>query len=287
MNVLDRSRRAIHLAAVACLSTALCLAATSPTAGAEAQAGWARFGHFAPTAAPVDVSVDGKPFARSIAFKDVSDYASLPAGPHHFELRAAGQPQSAPLLAIDAEVPTDQSITIGALAGASGLTSEVFEDALTQPPAGSSLVRFIHAAPSAGAVDVRLSTGAVVASDISYLTATPYGVVPPGQYDVDVVRSGTSDVLLHISGWSIAMGVQSSIIVVEGIDGRLDVAPVQDSAGAAVRPLGGVQTGYGGMAPHAGGGSDARTTATVAGVAMAAALPAVVRRRRRQGRPTA
>jgi hypothetical protein len=42
------------------------------------------------------------------------------------------------------------------------------------------------------------------------------------------------------------------VIIVKGLDGNLDVVPVVDAVAAAAAPTGGVQTGYGGMAPRPG-----------------------------------
>lgn len=218
--------------------------ATSGAAGT----GWVRFGHFAPAAEPVDVSVDGVVFASDIAFKTVSEYLPLSAGTHRFEVRPVGHPEAAPVLGIDAVVPAAGSITISAVSSPDGLAASVFDDALTQPPEGQALVRFVHAAPIVDSVDIRLPDGTFAARNVAYLSATSYLPISPGQYDVDIVSSATGEVLLHITGWSIAMGVQSSVIVVQGVDGLLDVAPVRDSVATAVAPTGGVPTGDGGMA---------------------------------------
>ena len=250
----------------------------APAAGS----GWARVGHFAPSAAPVDVWVDGAPFATGIAFKNVSDYAPLTAGVHRFELRAAGQPDSPTLIDVQAGVPDGGSVTIGAVTTRDGIASQVYDDALTAPPAGEALVRFIHAAPDVQAVDVQVIDGPLLAASVPYPAATGYEAIPAGQYDVQVLAAGTPNVLLQVRGWSIDPGAQSSIVIVKGLDGQLDVAPLRDSAAVPVPPVGGVQTGFGGMARAAVGDSDNSMSAigsTVAGLATVAMLFVVVRRR--------
>ena len=239
------------LVTIAAVATIGLLVGASPVVAASAPAdtGWARFGHFAPTADPVDITVDGMPFAQAIGFKSVSDYVPLAAGDHHFELRLSAQPDGPVVLAIDATVPPAASITVAAVSTEGGITGQVFDDALTQPPAGQALVRFIGAAPIAQAFDVQVADGPTVAAGVTYPSATGYVPITPGQYDVNIVAPGTSDVLLRISGWSIEPGVQSSVIIIEGLDGKLDVAPVRDAMAASAPPSGGIQTGYGGMAP--------------------------------------
>jgi Domain of unknown function (DUF4397) len=224
-------------------------AATPHTA--PAAAGWARFGHFAPSAEPVDVWVDGMPFASTISFKNVSSYIPLSAGPHQFELRLSSQPNGPALINVEAGVPAGGSVTVSAVTTRDGIASQVYDDALMSPPAGAALVRFIHAAPDVQAVDVRVINGPTLAAAVPYPDATTYQSIAGGQYDVQVLAAGTKTVLLQVRGWSIEPGAQSSIVIVRGADGKLDVAPLRDAAAVGLAPAGGVQTGYGSMAPNA------------------------------------
>jgi hypothetical protein len=249
------------------------LAMAAPAAPAAAQ-GWARFGHFAPSAAPVDVLVDGQPFVSDVAFKSVSNYEPLDAGLHHFELHASSDPTAAALLSVDVSVPAAGAITIGAVTTLDGVAPQIYDDALATPQPGQASVRFIHSAPDVQAVDVQVIGGPLLASDVPYPTASGYEPITPGQYDVNVLQSGTTNVVLHIAGWSIQPDTQASIVIVKGLDGKLDVVPVRDSAATTVTPVGGVQTGYGGMADvidppkH---GTDLALIAAIGGIAIVGA----------------
>ena len=236
---------AIGIAAVVGVASAASLPA------ADATAGWARFAHFAPGTQAVDVLVDGAAWATNISFKDVTQYLPLPVGVHHFSIAPADSPASAPVLEIDAGVPAGGAITVSAVTTQDGLAPQVFDDSLTTPPAGQSLVRFIHAAPDVPAVDVQVVGGPVLASDVTYPWATSYQPIAAGSYDVDVKPVGSDQVLLHISSWSIEPGAQSSIVIVKGTDGALDVVPVLDSSAVAVAPTGGIQTDEGPIASPA------------------------------------
>src|SRR5205085_168412 len=119
------------------------------------------------------------------------------------------------------------------------------------------------------------------ASSIGYPSATDYLPITAGTYDVDVRPAGSMDVLLHIAGWSIAPGAQASVIIIDGADGKLDVVPLVDAAAASTMPAGGVQTGYGGMAPE-GRSSTGWTTGAVAALAVVAAMGLLATRTRRR-----
>ena len=224
--------------------------ATTVAAAPElpADSGWVRFGHFAPSAGGVDVFVDGTLLANDITFRTVSDYVPVASGPHEFEIRATGEELSDPVLSVQAGVPVNGSVTIGAVTTRDGIASQIYTDELVQPAPDTSLVRFIHAAPDVQAVDVAVVGGPALATDVPYPTATGYSDIAPGTYDVEVRAAGTDDVVLRVTGWTIDPGVQSSIVIVRGLDGQLDVAPIRDAVAAPVAPDGGIQTGGGAMA---------------------------------------
>lgn len=236
---------------VGALAIAATIASPAAAAGDPGATGWARFGHFAPSATAVDVLVDGEPFATEIDFKRVTDYRELPAGVHRFELRASADPDGPALLSIDADVPADGAVTVTAVTTRDGVAPQVFDDALLTPEAGQSLVRFIHAAPDSAAVDIAIVDGPALASDVPYPEATEYRDVAPGSYDVVVSDAETEEAVLRVDGWRIEPGVQATIAIVAGQDGMLDVAPIVDAVAVADAPQGGVQTGYGGMADSA------------------------------------
>lgn len=247
-----RSVRAVATLAAAIVAIAISLVAAPGGAlataapGAGSGQGWARFGHFAPSQAPVDIYVDGAPFAAGIAYKNVSAYGSLSAGVHQFSVRPAGADAgSAPIAELDANVPDGAAVTISAVSTRQGLAAQVYDDALATPASGEALVRFIHATPDVAAVDVRVTGGAALASGLPYPQATSYLPVTPGTYDVDVVAAGTDEVLLHIAGWTVAAGTQASVVIIRGLDGGIDVAPVTDAAAVVAMPVGGVQTDLG------------------------------------------
>lgn len=281
MNHLDRNRTRIRRTATAILASfVLALIAVglvaAPAGAASASTGWARFGHFAPSAEPVDVFVDGELFAERIGFKTVSDYGALSAGVHRFEVKPTGEPDATAVVALEANVPADGAVTIGAVTTLDGVATQVFDDELVVPEPDASLVRFIHAAPEAAAVDIAVKGGADLATDVPYPGATEYAAIEPGAYDVVIADAETGEVLIEVAGWTINAGEQSTIVVVQGTDGALDVAPVVDAVAVASAPSGGVQTGFGGMA----GGEDGRSGAAATVAALAGLLAVTAWRRR-------
>lgn len=248
------------LAFIASLIAALALGTTANAQ--DADTGFARFGHFAPSVEAVNVFVDGEPFADGIDFKSVSAYVEVPAGIRLFELRLATDPEGPVALAIEANVPAGGAVTIGAVTTRDGVAPQVYDDDLTSPTPGNSSVRFIHAAPDAASVDIQIAGGDPLVTDVPYPTASAYVDIEAGTYDVTVTDSESGDTLLEVAGWTISGGEKSTIIVVRSTDGLLDVAPVVDAVGMSLAPTGGVATGFGGMADVIGTPSTATSTST-------------------------
>jgi hypothetical protein len=255
------------------LFVAVAFAPLHVSAGTADGNGWARFGHFAPSADAVDVLIDGAPFASNLSFKDVSEYREVPAGAHTFELRAGSDPDGPALLSIATNVADGGAITVAAVTTRDGIAPQVFDDEVLVPQPGEALVRFIHAAPDSAAVDISVVGGPQLARAVPYPEATEYGDVSPGTYDVVVSDAGTGLPLLEVDGWSIEAGVQASIVFVVGSDGALDVAPLVDAVALPVAPTGGVQSGYGGtaaqpFAPRSADGARSTLPVTIAAAAV-------------------
>lgn len=223
-----------------------------PAPGAAPTSGWVRFGHFAPSAQAVDFLIDGQPVAKDINFRQVTGYQSVPAGVHQFAIVDAANPTGPPVLQFTSGVSAHDAVTVGAVTTRSGLASQVYDDTPTTPPAGQALVRFIHTSPDVPAVNVSVLNGARLASNVAYPIATPYQPVPAGTYDISVTDASSGVPLLQIDQWHAIAGSQESVVIVRQSNGQLDVVPISDTSGTGSVPVGGMQTGLGGTAPHSG-----------------------------------
>lgn len=267
-------------------------ASAAPAAPGQAATGWVRLGHFAPAEMPVDLAVDGEVVAEGVAFREVTDYLPVSAGTHQFRVLATGAGSAEdPLLEVEAGVPADGAVTVAAVATRSGLGGQVYDDDLASPPDGSALVRFIHASPDVAAVDVAVIDGPVLATGVAYPVASPYEPVPAGTYDLRVTAVDGGDDLIQVADWTAAAGSQSTIVVVRGLDGEPDVVPINDSDGTSAMPVGGLATGFGGLAepPSAGPSAGGSARWVVAGAAAILTVLGLwlVRTRQPRGRPAA
>ena len=103
-------------------------------------------------------------------------------------------------------------------------------------------VRFVHTVASAGPVDVAVIGGPVLVRDLSYPQSSPYISVAPGTYNIELLAAGTQTVLVRIMGWTAVSGVSTTVQLVRGANGVLDVSPMTDPPTASL-PLTGASTG--------------------------------------------
>lgn len=280
-----RSTRWILAAALPAVALAFVAAAPAGAKGsrqAAAPSGFARAGHFAPGKGPVDLVVDGTVAAKGLTYKHVSPYLAVPAGPHSFVLRTT---EGKVVLRVEAGIPANGAVTIGAVTTRSGLAGNVYDDRLQTPAAGMALVRFVHTAPAASKVDISISGGPTLATSVGYPSATPYRSIKAGTYNLDVRSVQTKQVLLRISGWTATAGSQFSVVLVNTEAGKLDAVPFMDSTAAPAAPHGGAATGLGGTAPPAlahAGWLSTRSAGVLGALSLAAGTAGVLSVRRRR-----
>ncbi len=155
--------------------------------------------HASPDAPNVDVLVnDGVAFSN-IAFEAITDYASLTPGTYNIKVVPTGATEP---VVIEADLPLADGVdyTIVAVGELANIEPLVLEDDNSVPADGQAKVRFVHASPNAPAVDVAVTDGPVLFSNVSFKEATDYIEVAAGTYDLEVRLAGTTDVVLSLPG---------------------------------------------------------------------------------------
>ncbi len=153
--------------------------------------------HASPDAPAVDVWVNGAPAFTNLAYKGITGYASLRAGTYNVKVVPAGQTSPVVIQATLTLRPnTDYTVlAIGTLAHIHPL---VLIDNGVPAPADQARVRFVHASPDAPAVDIAVTNGPVLFSNVSFGQSGGYITVPAGTYPLEVRLAGTSTVVLSL-----------------------------------------------------------------------------------------
>jgi Domain of unknown function (DUF4397) len=252
------------------------LLAASPGVASADNSGKLRMGYFSSDAPAVDFYLDGQKAWSDIGYKTVSQYINVTAGNHTITVRTAGQPNSAPVAEGQQSIEANSFFT-GIAAGKINQQKVAFyADSLSTPPAGKSMVRFVHLAPEVPGVDVKVVNGPTLFTNIGFLGGSQYATVDAGTYNLALYPTGASTpTLFTANGVEVPPGVVATAIGSGGVGVPVELVKVLDAASAPTTPQGGAATGGGGLALRQAAG----VAPVLIGLVMAALLLGLTRRR--------
>ncbi|MGG4168386.1 DUF4397 domain-containing protein [Rossellomorea vietnamensis] len=178
----------------------------------SAQPSYVRVLHAVPDAPNVDVYVNGNHVLRDVAFKDVSDYLTLPAGKYHIDVYPAG---TSVTTVISKKVKIDPG-KIYTLAAVGTLNKMQLLPYLDDPtvPGGETKVKFIHLSPDAPAVDIAVKGGDVIFPDISFKQATDYLGLTPMTVNLEARVAGSKNSVLSVPNVKLSPNQAYTIVAV-------------------------------------------------------------------------
>jgi len=150
-----------------------------------------RLFHAAPGAPEVDIYANGRQVAKRLAYGQFTDYISLATGTYTIEAFPVGLKDN-PVLRIT--LPIESKVYTLALIGILpriGVLPIVDEFVPSSP--GRANIRFANLSPNAPSLNLALSTGLNLFTDVSYTEVSDYTPIRPGNYHLIVtpVRSNT------------------------------------------------------------------------------------------------
>jgi uncharacterized protein DUF4397 len=234
-------------------------AAAAPASYAAASTGWINLGNLSATSSAVDLylysSGDSSPKAvlPDVRYGTVSAFEVVNAGDYSVKMRTAGSSASSqPILTAAVTVQAGRSYTVAALnSSAKERQLKVIDDSLTTPK-GKSLVRVIQASVNQKSVTFHCSCAAGtpgnIVTDAAPGSVSGYATIPPGTWTM----SATGATAKTSQPIALSAGTVHTEVVLDGPNG-LEIANLVDAVGSGQPPLGGVNSGFGGTAPHGPG----------------------------------
>lgn len=158
-----------------------------------------RFINASPNAPGLDALVNGSIFEQDLVYAEASDYITIRTGTPWAEFVRTGTDQT--LAETEIGIAKKGNFTLLAVNPASSMGTLFVSDDYTAPATGEIRVRFIHAAPGAGDVDIYVTApGTNIAgvepavADLPYLESSGYLDAPAGTYQVRICPTGTKTV---------------------------------------------------------------------------------------------
>jgi hypothetical protein len=193
-----------------------------------------RFVHAAPNAPDLNVSAGerGSIFSQ-VSFKDVTPYREIEENRPEFQAMPANQPAGEPL-AKNAELVLDgKYYTVIAVPSddGRGVELEALRDDGDRGDATKARVRFVHAAPRAGDIDVIVNNDAEpFFDDIAFGGDPNYKEVMPGAALIQVRAAKANTVLLRMSEMQFAAGESVTIVLTHpsGASDKIEAIRITD-----------------------------------------------------------
>ncbi|NJN15181.1 MAG: DUF4397 domain-containing protein [Oscillochloris sp.] len=257
--------RILQFGVVAVLGLMLALVGL-PIAYAQADAE-IRIVHAVPDAPAVDVYVDGTAVAEGVGFFTASNYLPLAAGEHRIQVTAAGTPADQSVISTTVDLAAGQAYTVAASGTLATIEATVLQDDRTIPTAGDTKIRFVHLVPGAPAVDVRrvgADQDVPIVNNLPFQEASDYIPLLPGNYDFNIVATGTDQVVLDFNEDIVADAPIYDVFLV----GELPNIQAQVISPAAAQPAQAQQTPQATMTMTAAATTEATAEATTEATVM-------------------
>jgi hypothetical protein len=223
-------------------------------AAASTNIGYVRLAHLSPDTPDVDVYLDSassqikEQVFKGVGYGVMSGYLKLPVGEYAVSMRVAGaDPSTPPVLTTDVTVLKGHAYTVAGVGRHAGLGLKVFNDDLSSPMNGKAKVRIIQASIKEPQLNVSMTDGEKIGSNVSFATTTAYHQVKSGSFSILVTPSGggkTTKLRVHLQPDSVY-----SLLI---LDGKTSLEPdlKVDAGRQGDVPVVAVQTGLGGAAPR-------------------------------------
>jgi hypothetical protein len=179
--------------------------------------------HGSADAPAVDVLVDDAAAIAELIFGDFAGYVRVEAGDRNFKVNAAGT--DTVVINADASLEEDKFYTVIASGPLASISPLVLVDNV-EGAEGMSMVRVVHNAASAPAVDVYatapgadLSTATPVLTGVPFQAVSDYLSVPAGTYQFRVTVAGTTTVAIDTGAVELASGTNYTAIALDAVGG--------------------------------------------------------------------
>lgn len=206
-------------------ASSLLIVSGSATLAQDSGTAMVRVVHASPDAPPVDVWVDGNRAIQGLAFGNATDFVSLPAGTHQVAVTPANQPIGSAVIDTPLTLQAGMAYEVAAVGKLANIAAQVYPVDLSPLAAGKARVRVVHASPDTPAVDVAVTGGPVLFSNVSFPNGTDYATVDAGTYNLDVRPAGTSTVALALRNVSLKASTVYDVFAI-GLSGDKSLKPL-------------------------------------------------------------
>ncbi|WP_432661918.1 DUF4397 domain-containing protein [Wukongibacter baidiensis] len=150
-----------------------------------------------PNTPSVDIYANGNLIIKDLGYKEFSKYLPVAAGNYNIKIYPTGQREK-PILDSDIYIPQGTAFNVTMIGEAPNVSLYPIPEPTTAQDFGRPCIRFVNLSPNAQNVDVTLSDGRKIFTNVGYKNFTDYACMPTGTYTFQVRPAGSDEVLVTI-----------------------------------------------------------------------------------------
>jgi Domain of unknown function (DUF4397) len=186
-----------------------------------------RFANLVPSTTPVTVTLNGITYMSASPFETINSYQDITSGPYTLNV-LLGTSTTPALTAKEtlANVSAYTFVSFGPTTAVSGLL--IADTIATNVPSGSFGLQLSTVSPTAGLIDAYLTApgadlagASPIAIGLLYGTSTSVIIVPVGNYELRLTRSGTNEVIFDAAVPAFASGSNQTMVAYSRGSGEL------------------------------------------------------------------
>ncbi len=167
------------------------------TIGSSRDRSHIRIFHAVPNAPAFDIYANGMPIARNLSYRGFTEYQNIQPGTYNIEIYPAGR-RDTPALKANITLPARSIFTIAVVGLLPNMSLLPIAEPKMMISPGLTMLRFSHLSPTTPAVDITLSSGILLFSNIRFKETTSYIPVPPSTYRLQIRIAGTNQIVLDV-----------------------------------------------------------------------------------------
>jgi Domain of unknown function (DUF4397) len=210
----SKGGRVVRGAIAAVLLVLMALIGIVGSARAQANEALVRFVLTSPDTPAVDIWVDGGATFKGMKYDTATDLTSMPAGSHDIAIVPNDQDLDAALLQTTIDLEAGGAYEEAVVGTADSIDLQQYPIDLSPVTAGKVRIRMINASPDAPALDVAVTDGTVIASDLSFPDAGDYTEVDAGSTSLTLTEAGTDTVALAVNGLPLNDGLVYDVFAI-------------------------------------------------------------------------
>jgi hypothetical protein len=151
-------------------------------------------------AGPLDLYVDGVFVLPGVTFGTLGDFVPVTAGQHEFQFVPSGAPLSSAVITTRFDLRDGVAYQLAALGPIGQGRSELLPVDTRPLPQDAARIRFVHGADDAPAIDLAITGGVPIVSNLRPGAISNAINVPSGTYALEVRRTGADTIILPLPG---------------------------------------------------------------------------------------